>query len=77
MIAHFMKAAIQLDDPRLRRVLWLSIFLSLLAFIVLWTGLWTLVTVLPLDSVPGVPWLKDTLGSAFDWLPKRKVRPAV
>lgn len=68
MIGHFLKAASQLDDPRLRRVLWLSIFLSLLIFIGLWTGLGTLATVLPLDSVPGVAWLRDALGSAFDWL---------
>jgi len=68
MIAHFMKAAMQLDDPRLRRVLWFSIFLSILVFIVLWTGLWALATVLPFDSVPGVEWLKDALGAAFDWL---------
>ena len=68
MIAHFMKAAMQLDDPRLRRVLWFSILLSLLVFIVLWAGLWTLATVLPLDSLPGVAWLEKTLGSAFDWL---------
>ena len=68
MIAHLMKAAAQLDDPRLRRVLWFSILLSLLVFILLWGGLGTLATVLPLDAVPGVPWLKNTLGSAFDWL---------
>ena len=68
MIGQFLKAARQLDDARLRRVLWLGIFLSLLVFIALWTGLWWLMTVLPLDGVPGVPWLQDTLGAAFDWL---------
>lgn len=68
MIAQFMKAAAQLDDPRLRRVLWLGILLSLLVFIGLWAGLWWLSAVLPLDAVPGVQWLADTLGAAFDWL---------
>lgn len=68
MIGQFVKAAAQLDDPRLRRVLWLSIFLSLLVFIGLWVGLWILSEVLPLDAVPGVTWLRDTLGAAFDWL---------
>jgi uncharacterized protein involved in cysteine biosynthesis len=68
MIGQFLKAARQLDDARLRRVLWLGIFLSLLVFVALWVGLWWLMTVLPMDAVPGVPWLQDTLGAAFDWL---------
>lgn len=68
MIAHFMKAAAQLDDPRLRQVLWLSILLSLLVFLGLWAGLWLVSTVLPLDAIPGVAWLQETLGEAFDWL---------
>jgi len=68
MIAHFMKALAQLDDPKLRRVLWVSIILSLLVFVGLWAGLWILATVLPLESIPGVGWLMETLGSAFDWL---------
>src|SRR3546814_15451849 len=68
MIAQFMKAAAQLDDPRLRRVLWLGILLSLLVFIGLWAGLWWLSAVLPLDAIPGVRWLADTMGAAFDWL---------
>lgn len=68
MIGNFTKAVAQLDDPKLRRVLWISIFLSLLVFIVLWNALWFLATVLPLDAIPGVPWLMQTLGSAFDWL---------
>jgi uncharacterized protein involved in cysteine biosynthesis len=68
MIAHFMKAAAQLDDPRLRQVLWLSILLSLLVFLGLWAGLWLLSTVLPLDAIPGVAWLQETLGAAFAWL---------
>lgn len=68
MIGYFLKAVAQLDDPRLRRVLWISIALSLLLFIALWIALWTLATVLPLDAVPGVSWLAQTLGTAFDWL---------
>lgn len=68
MIGHFSKALAQLGDPKLRRVLWISIFLSLLVFIGLWIGLWFLGTILPLESIPGVPWLMETLGAAFDWL---------
>jgi uncharacterized protein involved in cysteine biosynthesis len=68
MIGHFSKALAQLSDPKLRRVLWISIFLSLLVFIGLWAGLWILATVLPLDAIPGVGWLMETMGSAFDWL---------
>jgi len=68
MISHFVKAAAQLDDPRLRQVLWLSILLSLLVFLGLWAGLWLVSTVLPLDAIPGVAWLQETLGGAFDWL---------
>lgn len=68
MIGHFSKALAQLSDPKLRRVLWISIFLSLLVFIGLWIGLWILATILPLDAIPGVHWLMETLGAAFDWL---------
>jgi CysZ protein len=68
MIGHFSKALAQLGDPKLRRVLWISIFLSLLVFIGLWVGLWFLGTVLPLDAIPGVSWLMETMGEAFDWL---------
>jgi uncharacterized protein involved in cysteine biosynthesis len=68
MIGQFVKAAKQLDDPRLRRVLWLGIFLSLLVFVGLWAGLWWLMAVLPLDAVPGVTWVQDMLGAAFEWL---------
>ena len=65
MIAQFVKAAKQLDDPRLRRVLWLGILVSLLVFAGLWAGLWWLLSVLPLESLPGVAWLAETLG----WMP--------
>jgi len=68
MIGHFMKALAQLDDPKLRQVLWLSILLSLLIFVALWIGLWALAAVLPLQSIPGVDWLMQTMGAAFDWL---------
>lgn len=68
MIGNFSKALTQLGDPKLRRVLWITIFLSLLVFIGLWIGLWFLGSILPLESIPGVPWLMETLGAAFDWL---------
>ena len=68
MIGNFTKAAAQLGDPRLRRVLWISIGLSLLIFIALWVVIWILVTLIPPDSIPGLQWLQETLGSAFDWL---------
>jgi uncharacterized protein involved in cysteine biosynthesis len=68
MIGNFMKAVAQLDDPRLRQVLWMSILLSFVVFVALWIGLWALATVLPLQAIPGVEWLMQTLGAAFDWL---------
>lgn len=68
MISHFMKAAAQLGDPRLRRVLVISVALSLLVFIALWVGLWFLVTVIPPDAIPGLQWMQETLGQFFDWL---------
>jgi len=68
MISHFSKAVGQLGDPKLRRVLWLSIGLSLLLFIVLWFTLWWIATTVPADAIPGVPWLQEKLGEVFDWL---------
>lgn len=68
MISNFSKAVGQLGDPKLRRVLWFSIGLSLLLFIVLWFALWWVATTVPADAIPGVPWLQETLGDIFDWL---------
>ena len=68
MIGQFFKAVGQLGDPRLRQVLWLSTFLSLLVFAALWIGLWLLLGEVPADSVPGLTWLIENLGEGFDWL---------
>lgn len=68
MIGQFFKAAAQLDDPRLRNVLWLSVLLSLLVFAALWFGLWLAVENMPTDAFPGMAWLSEKLGDAFDWL---------
>lgn len=68
MIGQFFKAVAQLDDPRLRSVLWLSALLSLLVFAALWFGLWLLVESTPADAIPGMAWLSEKLGDAFDWL---------
>lgn len=68
MIGYFMQSLAQLKDPKLRRVLWLSILLSLLVFIALWLGLWFLAAATPADAIPGLTWVQETLGQAFDWL---------
>jgi len=67
MIGQFLKAVGQLGDPRLRQVLWLSTFLSLLVFAGLWIGLWQLLGSVPADSVPGLSWLTENLGEGFEW----------
>lgn len=68
MIGQFFKAVAQLDDPKLRRVLWLSTFLSLLVFAALWLGLWFAMDNISADAIPGGAWLSEKLGEAFDWL---------
>lgn len=68
MLGYFTKAVSQLGDPRLRRVIWFSVLLSLLVFAGLWVGLWFLVTIIPADAVPGLAWLQEWLGEFFDWL---------
>ena len=68
MISHFMKAAAQLGDPRLRRVLVIGAALSLLVFMALWVGLWFLAAAIPPDAIPGLAWMQGTLGRFFDWL---------
>ncbi len=68
MLGYFMKAVSQLGDPRLRRVIWFGVLLSLLVFAGLWVGLWFLVTIIPADAVPGLTWLQESLGELFDWL---------
>lgn len=68
MIGQFFKAVAQLDDPKLRNVLWLSVLLSLLVFVALWLGLWFVAENAAIDAIPGVTWLSEKLGEGFDWL---------
>jgi uncharacterized protein involved in cysteine biosynthesis len=68
MTGQFLKAMAQLNDPKLRGVLWLSVFLSLLVFAALWFGLWLVVQNIAPDAIPGLTWLSEKLGEAFDWL---------
>lgn len=68
MIGQFFKAVAQLGDPRLRGVLWLSTFLSLLVFVALWLGLWIIVANMSADMIPGMAWVSEYLGELFDWL---------
>lgn len=68
MISQFSKAVGQLGDPKLRRVLWLSIGLSLVLFVVLWFTLWWVATTVPAEAIPGVQWMQETLGEIVDWL---------
>lgn len=67
MLSHLAKAVAQLDDSRLRHVLWLSVGLSVFLFVALWVGLWFAVGAIPAEAVPGVAWLQERLGTAYDW----------
>lgn len=63
VIESFTKAAAQLTDPRLRRVLLIGIAGSLAVFAVLWIVVGWAVDAVAWDAVWGVGWLMDTFPS--------------
>lgn len=68
IIDSFMKAVGQLPDPRLRRVLLIGIFGSLVIFAVLWFLLWWAMTAIAWTEVWGIGWIIEWLGGFADWV---------
>ena len=52
MINFLWKAIAQLTDPSLRRVIYLSIFTSLIILGILAAGIWFLVSLISIESIP-------------------------
>lgn len=68
MLTHFSRAAAQLTDPKMRRVLWLGIFGALAVFTVLWAVVWWLLTNIDPSSIWGLATIMEWMGGFFDWL---------
>lgn len=68
VVDSFVKALGQLPDPRLRRVLLIGIFGSIVIFAVLWALLWWAMTAIDWTTVWGIGWLVNWLGSLADWI---------
>jgi len=68
VIECFMKAAAQLSDPRLRRIVWIGVLGSLAVFIVLWMGLWWGMSAIAWTEIWGIGWLFGWFGSIAEWL---------
>lgn len=68
VINAFFKAASQLSDPRLRRVLGIGVVLSLLGFTVIWTTVWWLLSALDWTSLPYIGGLFQWMGDTADFL---------
>jgi uncharacterized protein involved in cysteine biosynthesis len=68
MLAHFSRAAAQLTDPKMRRVLWLGVLGALAIFTVLWAAVWWLLTNVDPASIWGLATIMEWMGGAFDWL---------
>ena len=68
MINFLWKAIAQLTDPSLRRVIYLSIFTSLIILGILAAGIWFLVSLISIESIPYLTSIRDWMGDWFDWL---------
>ena len=72
MLAAFLKAVNQLGDPAIRRVLWISLGLSLLVFLLLWTGVGYLLSRTSFFHIGWIDTAVDVLGGfatlALSWL---------
>ena len=68
MLTQFMKAASQLTDPRMRRVLWLGIAGATTIFALLWAVVWWLLANIGPASIWGLSTIIEWLGEAFDWV---------
>lgn len=66
VINSFTKAAAQLPDPRLRRVLLIGIAGSLAIFVLLWFIVWWAVGAVTWENVWGLGWLMETFPSVAD-----------
>ncbi len=62
MFNAFSKAVFQLNDPRTRKMLWLSIGAALTVFAVLWTVIGTLLTSTSFFPIGWLEWAVDLLG---------------
>lgn len=68
MLTHFLKAASQLTDPGMRRVLWLGIAGATAIFAILWVAVWWLLANIDPASIWGLSTIVEWLGEAFDWV---------
>lgn len=72
LLTALFKAAAQLGDPAIRRVLWISLGLSVLTFVLLWTGVGYLLTHTTVYSIGWLETAIDVLGGfatlALSWL---------
>ena len=72
MLAAFVKAIEQLGDPAIRRVLWISVGLSLLVFALVWTGVGYLLSRTTFFQIGWLDTAIDVLGGfatlAVSWL---------
>ena len=72
LLTAFIKAVKQLSDPAIRRVLWVSLGVSLLVFLLLWSGVGYLLTQTRLFQIGWLEAAVDVLGGfatlALSWL---------
>lgn len=68
MLTHLVKAAAQLTDPKMRRVLWLGIAGALAVFAMLWAAVWWLLANVDPASVWGLSTIVEWMGEFADWV---------
>lgn len=68
MLTYFFRAAAQLTDPKMRRVLWLGVAGALAVFAALWALVWWLLANIDASSIWGLSTIIEWMGSTFDWV---------
>ncbi len=68
IIDSFTKAAAQLPDPRLRRVLLIGILGSLVIFAILWIALWWAMSAIAWTDIWGIGWIISWFDSLAEWV---------
>ena len=62
MINAFSRGLAQLNDPNIRKIIWITIFSACVAFILLWILIGTLLSTTSLFSISWLEWVADLMG---------------
>jgi len=68
MISGYLLALAQLDDPKMRGIVWMSLGLAVVVFVLMWFVAGWALTEVPWGEVPLIGWLVGWMGDWFGWI---------